>query len=87
MTEFNADVCKSRYDLCATKHGDVERRISQLEHALKDSEEKQEERLARIHTRFDEVSQEMMRRLPGWATILIGLLTAGVAGLAVAAIK
>lgn len=87
MTDFNAEVCKSRYDLCATKHGDVERRIKNLEDTLKESEDKQEERLTRIHQRFDEVSQEIMKRPPGWATIVIGVLSAMSAGLAVAAIK
>jgi hypothetical protein len=80
MKEFNPELCDQR-------HVDQERRLSVVESALKDGEAKQEERIARIHIRFDEVTKELLRRLPGWVTVLIGLLSAMVAGLAVAAIK
>ena len=80
MAEFNAELCNQR-------HEDQERRLTALEQALKESEAKQEERLTRIHKRFDEVSEKLLTRLPAWVTILIGLLTAVCAGLAVAAIK
>lgn len=80
MAEFNAELCNQR-------HEDQERRMATMEQALKESDAKQEERLTRIHQRFDEVSEKLLTRLPAWVTIMIGFLAAACTGLAVAAIK
>jgi len=81
------DVVDYNYELCNKIHADLDRRIGTVEQALAESASRQEDRLQRIHTRFDEVSKDMQTRLPGWATIVIAALSAASVGLAVASVK
>lgn len=80
MTEFNRE-------LCDKNHNEVDRRITTVEAELKASAGRQEVLLALIHERFNKVTLDMEKRLPGWATVLIGCLTASTTGLVVAALK
>lgn len=74
-------------EACRLRHNNEERRISAVETTLKEESAKQEERLTRIHERFNEVAEQMVKRLPMWVTVAISFLSAVCTGLAVAAIK
>ena len=76
-SDFNAALCKQ-------KHDDEGRRILMLEECYKSMTDKHDKGMEKIFKKFDEVSDQMLRRLPPWATLAITVLGALVSGLGVA---
>lgn len=78
--EYNAEACKER-------HESEERRISMLEINYKEMAEKHDAALGRIHARFDEVSKELLTRMPPWVTIVFMIMSGLITGLGVFSVK
>jgi hypothetical protein len=69
MTDYNAGACNERHKAQDERHLTLREEVTS-------SNLKTDKHLEKIYGRMDELGKELLKRLPPWVTITIGILTA-----------